>query len=337
MNYLVRRIAGAVIVGGLFRLFRHANPVIRVIAFSAAVTAILLVVSGRASAGTLTIAENAALAAGSNTAYSVDGSAINGKENVTVAVRFSNGTAAGDITWALCSRATCSEIIPPRVTFPCAVLFGAGVMCSAQYNLRGLGAVNLFVTNNAGSSRNFYAQAHYETSEVRTVHVDNFPAVQEVSGSVSVSNFPTSFNVGNWPSTWTVSGTVDIGNWEDAPEGGGGGPGPGDPTEGVPSTGISGCPDAPPDADNVSLTDSGIETRRLRIDTAAFCSALTSRIDAVSTVKLDPASYNTVALREEDASRFDLMWIGLWLLAGVTFGLFAGRLIWGEVRQWFSM
>jgi hypothetical protein len=57
------------------------------------------------------------------------------------------------------------------------------------------------------------------------VTVNNFPAVQEVSGSVSVDNFPATqtvdgsvtvsgtVDIGNFPTTQTVDGTVDIGNF----------------------------------------------------------------------------------------------------------------------------
>jgi hypothetical protein len=52
-----------------------------------------------------------------------------------------------------------------------------------------------------------------------SVSVSNFPATQPVSGSVSVSNFPATqpvsgtVSVGNFPATQPVSGTVSVGNF----------------------------------------------------------------------------------------------------------------------------
>jgi len=45
------------------------------------------------------------------------------------------------------------------------------------------------------------------------VAVTNFPATQDVSGTVSVDNFPTTTEVSNFPSTQDVSGTVSVDNF----------------------------------------------------------------------------------------------------------------------------
>jgi hypothetical protein len=45
------------------------------------------------------------------------------------------------------------------------------------------------------------------------VSVANFPATQPVSGSVSIANFPTSFQVSNFPATQPISGTVFVSNF----------------------------------------------------------------------------------------------------------------------------
>jgi hypothetical protein len=45
-----------------------------------------------------------------------------------------------------------------------------------------------------------------------TVSIDNFPTTQAVSGTVAVSNHPTSVQVSNFPTTQPVSGSVNVGN-----------------------------------------------------------------------------------------------------------------------------
>lgn len=45
----------------------------------------------------------------------------------------------------------------------------------------------------------------------------------------------------------------------------------------------------------------------------------------------------TVALSEGDRQALDLVWIGIFFMAGISAGFLIGRAIWRELRQWFSL
>jgi len=49
----------------------------------------------------------------------------------------------------------------------------------------------------------------------------------------------------------------------------------------------------------------------------------------------DPTTAAVMQLSEADRQRLDLIWIGVFLFAGLTFGFAFARSAWGEVRQWF--
>jgi hypothetical protein len=42
-----------------------------------------------------------------------------------------------------------------------------------------------------------------------------------------------------------------------------------------------------------------------------------------------------VSLSADDADRLDLIWVGIWMLAGLTLGTWFATRVWGEFRQWF--
>jgi hypothetical protein len=49
----------------------------------------------------------------------------------------------------------------------------------------------------------------------------------------------------------------------------------------------------------------------------------------------EQAVSGVVALGADDADRLDLIWVGIWLLAGLTIGTWFASKVWGEFRQWF--
>jgi hypothetical protein len=48
----------------------------------------------------------------------------------------------------------------------------------------------------------------------------------------------------------------------------------------------------------------------------------------------EPAA-TVVSLSADDRDRLDLIWVGIWMLAGLTLGTWFATKVWGEFRQWF--
>jgi len=67
--------------------------------------------------------------------------------------------------------------------------------------------INLIGFNDMTIKRNYHLVGRH-----LQVDVNNYPATQAVSGSVSVSNHPTSTEVSNFPTTQAVSGSVSVSN-----------------------------------------------------------------------------------------------------------------------------
>ena len=75
---------------------------------------------------------------------------------------------------------------------------------SQGYRVQGYDSVNT-------TYRNISVDANGQQNVTGSVSVSNFPATQAVSGTVAVSN--TGFDVNNFPATQTVDGTVNVGNF----------------------------------------------------------------------------------------------------------------------------
>jgi hypothetical protein len=102
------------------------------------------------------------------------------------------------------------------------------------------------------------------------------------------------------------------------------------------------CPADPGPLDPPSTNDAAIEVRELRREAVQACAALLASLEGVRSdvaSQLELASDPELGVQPppELVQRLDLLWVGVWMVAGLIFGLAVARVFWGEIRQWFHV